>query len=144
MKVRMKNFEVFESKIFKQFKVEEKIEELQATLNKAKLDDLNDQEVMVIVPAFDKNMRSICLYNTVLFCTYRNDAHDLAQIIIDNTRACKVHVVTDFIQANTSIANIEGRLSCVVLLHEFTMVEKSNILEKLTGNNVNLEYFELC
>jgi negative regulator of genetic competence, sporulation and motility len=75
--------------------------------------------------------------------TQQNDAHAVAQYIMEHTHADLITIITDFKKVHNLISKISEPVNWLALLHEFVAVEKNYIVEVLTRNNADLKIIEL-
>ena len=130
------------SEVFQTFKIEDKIQELEKMLVIKQM-NLQDKSVIIAVPSYDESMRSIKKDDEVLYDVQLKDAHALAEYVMVTMDTDLVSIVTDIEQLSALIGKVASPHECIIYLHEFMNIEKSDMLEILTEYNANLTHIEL-
>ena len=114
---------------FKMFNVEDKIEELKASLSEGTFSDLTNKNVAVAVPVYDESMRNIKLFDSELYITQKNDSEQLQNFLLTHAKASTVSIVAwRYNVPETS------NFDYLILLHEFTESEESSLVEELKSS----------
>ena len=115
-------------KIFKTFKIKEKIKELKKQLG----DDDNifaEKCIIVAVPSYDESIRRIEEDDKELFISQKQDANTIAHFIMEHTQADIVDVIWNINHLDKfSYFPEKAKIDCLILLHEFIESEKQNTI----------------
>ena len=129
--------------VFEIFKIEDKIEELKILLGKDGFSKFDNKYVTIAVPIYDESLRNINSSDHELFLTQQNDAHQLQQFLLNNTKAKGINLA--LVQGDvTNIADKGCEIDHLILLHEFTQNEEDCTIQELMATcDKNLEVYKL-
>ena len=119
--------------VFSEFIVENKIEELRASLQEYEKDFsiFDEKKVAIAVPVYDESMRNIQLFDNKLYFTQLNDAKLFRDLFMEKSEVTG----TVIISRHYDVPGAKN-INCdfLILLHEFTGSEEDNLIRELQDN----------